>query len=85
MRANVDRAGKNITANIAFLCAMHGKTAGDVMRISGINSYTTFRSRKDKPGNWTLGQLVHIAAYFDVTLEWLFSDHSSLEVKSDGK
>lgn len=84
MRVNVDRAGKNIMANIAFLCAMHGKTAGDVMRISGINSYTTFRSRKDKPGNWTLGQLVHIATYFDVTLEWLFSEHS-VEAKSDGK
>lgn len=83
MRANVERIGKNITANIAFLCAMHGKTAGDVMRIAGINSYTTFRSRKDEPGNWTLGQLVHIAAYFNVTPEWLLSEHS-VEVKSDG-
>lgn len=83
MRANVDRTGKNITANIAFLCAMRGKTAGDVMRIAGINSYATFRSRKDKPGNWTLGQLVHIAAYFNVTMEWLLSEHS-VEAKSDG-
>lgn len=84
MRANVDKIGKNITTNISLLCAARGKTRDDIMRIAGINSRNTFSSRHDKPGNWTLGQLVHIAAYFDITLEWLFSDHSSLEVKSDG-
>lgn len=84
MRANVERTGKNIMTNISLLCAARGKTRDDIMRIAGINSRNTFSSRHDKPGNWTLGQLVHIASYFDVTLEWLFSEHS-VEVKSDGK
>ncbi len=82
MRANVNDTGKNIMTNISLLCAARGKTRSDIMRIAGINSCNTFKSRGEKPGNWTLGQLVHIASYFDVTLEWLFSDHSSLEVKS---
>ena len=80
MRANVDKTGKNIMTNISA----RGKTRDDIMRIAGINSRNTFSSRHDKPGNWTLGQLVHIASYFNVTLEWLFSEHS-VEVKSDGK
>ena len=48
----------------------------DVARIAGIKSLNTLNSRKDKPGNWTLGQLVHIAAYFNRPVEWLLADHS---------
>lgn len=83
MRADVNKLGAIISTNISVLCALHGKTMGDIARIAGIKSHNTLSYRKDKPGNWTLGQLVHIAAYFNVTLEWLLSEHS-VEVKSDG-
>lgn len=79
MRANVNKIGAVIIANISVLCAMYGKTSADIARIAGIRSHNTMNARKDKPGNWTLGQLVHIAAYFNVSVEWLLTEH---EVKS---
>lgn len=76
MRANVSKIGTTIIVNISVLCAMHGKTSADIARIAGIKSHNTMNARKDKPGNWTLGQLVHIAAYFNVPVEWLVTDHA---------
>ena len=77
MRADVNKLGAIISTNISVLCALHGKTMGDIARIAGIKSHNTLDSRrKDKPGNWTLGQLVHIAAYFNRPVEWLLADHT---------
>ena len=84
MKADVKKLGALISTNICVLCAMHGKTMKDVARIAGIKSHNTLNSRRDKPGNWTLGQLVHIAAYFNVTLGWIVSEHP-VEAKSDGE
>lgn len=75
MRADVSKLGASISTNIMILCAMHGRTKGDVAKIAGIKSHNTINSRRDKPGNWTLGQLVHIAAYFNKPIEWLLADH----------
>ena len=75
MRADVNKVGANITVNIAVLCAMHGKTAREVANIAGIKSHSTMDARKTKPGDWTLGQLVHIAAFFNKPVEWLLTDH----------
>ena len=77
MKADVKKIGALISTNICVLCAMHGKTMKDVARIAGIKSPNTRNSRRDKPGNWTLGQLVHIAAYFNRSVEWLLADHST--------
>lgn len=76
MKADVKKLGALISTNICVLCATHGKTMKDVARIAGIKSPNTLNSRRDKPGNWTLGQLVHIAAYFNRPVEWLLADHS---------
>lgn len=76
MRVDLNRLGAIIATNISVLCALHGKTMGDIARIAGIKSHNTLSSRKDKPGNWTLGQLVHIAAYFNRPVEWLLADHT---------
>jgi hypothetical protein len=76
MRADVNKLGAIISTNISVLCALHGKTMGDIARIAGIKSHNTLSSRKDKPGNWTLGQLAHIAAYFNRSVEWLLADHT---------
>lgn len=76
MKADVKKLGALISTNICVLCAMHGKAMKDVARIAGIKSHNTLNSRRDKPGNWTLGQLVHVAAYFNRPLEWLLTDHS---------
>lgn len=75
MRADVNKIGANISTNIAVLCAMHNKKKNEIAKIAGINSHSTIDSRTDKPGNWTLGQLVHIAAYFNKPVEWLLTDH----------
>lgn len=79
MKADVKKLGALISTNICVLCTMHGKTMKDVARIAGIKSHNTLNSRRDKPGNWTLGQLVHVAAYFNRPIEWLFTDHSKEE------
>lgn len=79
MKADVKKLGALISTNICILCAVHGKTMKDVARITGIKSHNTLNSRRDKPGNWTLGQLVHIAVYFNKPLEWLLTDHSKEE------
>lgn len=79
MKADVKKLGALISTNICVLCAMHGKTMKDVARIAGIKSHNTLNSRRDKPGNWTLGQLVHVAAYFNRPIEWLLTDHSKEE------
>lgn len=76
MKADVKKLGALISTNICVLCAVHGKTMKDVARIAGIKSHNTLNSRRDKPGNWTLGQLVHVAAYFNRPIEWLLTDHS---------
>ena len=75
MRADVNKIGSIIIVNISFLCAMYGKTSADIARIAGIRSHNTMNARKDKPGNWTLGQLVHIATFFNVPVEWLLTEH----------
>nr|DAL94519.1 MAG TPA: LAMBDA REPRESSOR (TRIPLE MUTANT)/DNA COMPLEX-DNA COMPLEX, DOUBLE HELIX, TRANSCRIPTION-DNA.1A [Caudoviricetes sp.] len=80
MRADVNKLGVIIHINLSVLCALHGKTMGDIARIAGIKSHNTLSSRKDKPGNWTLGQLVHIAAYFNRPVEWLLADHTKEEL-----
>lgn len=79
MKADVKKLGALISTNICVLCAVHGKTMKDVARIAGIKSHNTLNSRRDKPGNWTLGQLVHVAAYFNRPIEWLLTDHSKEE------
>ena len=76
MRADVNKLGATISTNISVLCALQGKTMGDIARIAGIKSQNTLSSRKDKPGRWTLGQLAHIAAYFNRPVEWLLTDHT---------
>ena len=61
--------------NIRILCEANKMTIAEIAKIAGIKSTTTMLNRNDKPGNWTLGQLTHIAAYFGKPLEWLFEDH----------
>ena len=80
MRVDLNKLGAIISTNISVLCALHGKTMGDIARIAGIKSHNTLSSRKDKPGNWTLGQLVHIASYFNRPVEWLLADHTKEEL-----
>lgn len=75
MRVDVSKIGVTISTNIAILCAAHGKSAADIAKVAGIRSHNTLNARKSKPGNWTLGQLVHIAAYFGKPVEWLLVAH----------
>ena len=72
MRANVAETGDAIWYNIELLRASRQLTREKIAEIAGV-SLNTLKSRRDIPGNWTLGQLAHIAAYFGKTLDWLLA------------
>lgn len=74
MRANVSSVGAIIEENIELLRAAKKLRKIDIAKIAGISG-GSMQNRKDKPGDWTLGQLVHIAAYFGKPIEWLVVRH----------